>query len=190
VPLRPNADREHRLDPVRWTWWPRRIAPARAAAVAALLLVAAGALWSADPHGPVGGQAADPVAPATDGPVRDVSAPEPADGCPTVGVSEPAGGFDRPSLPSGTVGVAVTPADPAVLGVLRPGDRVDIVAVDVAGEPSSVATNALVIAVPGAREPAAVAPPVGALYLAVTPDRARRVVGLPRDAHLAVLVRP
>jgi hypothetical protein len=81
--------------------------------------------------------------------------------------------------------VAVTPADPAVLAVLRPGDRVDVLAVDGGRAPASLAAGALVVAVPGSADPLG-----GAVYLALTPDRARRLVGLPRDARLAVLVRP
>jgi hypothetical protein len=81
--------------------------------------------------------------------------------------------------------VAVTPADPAILGVLRAGDRVDLLAVRPGGGPATIASGALVLATP---RPAEV--DGGALYLALTPASAREVVGLPTSARFAVLVRP
>jgi hypothetical protein len=111
-----------------------------------------------------------------------------------------AGGIEPPA---GTVGVAVTLAEPAVLGVLRAGDRVDLLAVPPTAEgsgpgprgssapagspgPGGAATtsaeNVLVLATPGGADAAGV-------YLALAPSQARAVVALPPDTRLAVIVR-
>jgi hypothetical protein len=90
---------------------------------------------------------------------------------------------DHPTPPIGTVGVAVTLAEPAALGVLRPGDRVDLLAVAPSGS-ATVAANALVVATPGSADGGA------GLYLAMDPRQARRVVAQPPEARLAVIVRP
>jgi hypothetical protein len=170
----------HRLDPVRWPGAARRGAVGRAFAVAVLLVVAAGVLYAGGPAAtcparPAGPAPGDPAATRAPGGVGVPEAGEPASG--------DAGPRGRLELPAGTVGVAVTPADPAILGMLRPGDRVDVLSVAPGGDTSTLAAAALVVA-PG-REPAG-----GALYLALPPEQARRIIGLPATARLAVLSRP
>jgi hypothetical protein len=170
VATRTFADRQHRLDPLRWPVGRRGALP-RLAAVAALLLAALALL---DPGGEAGAPAACPARGPT-GTARPSPTPE--------GPSPAPAGPTR--LPAGTVGVAVTPADPAVLGVLRAGDRVDLVAVSHDAEPTTIASGVLVLDTP---RPADVGG--GALYLALTPDRAREIVGLPQTVRFAILVRP
>jgi hypothetical protein len=86
-------------------------------------------------------------------------------------------------VPQGSVGVPVRLAEPAALSVLRAGDRVDLMAAGT-GEPRRVATNALVIGVNSADDPSA------GVFLAVSPEEARRAVEFPADARLSILVRP
>ncbi len=175
---RTDADRVHRLDPVRWPFG-RRGLMSRLAAVAALLLAALALVHPGESSGicsdsrPPGPHA--PTAPA--GVVASPGAVSPSDDVSPA----PAG---RPRLPGGTVGVAVTPADPAVLGLLRAGDRVDLLAVRPGDAPTAVAEGALVLAAPAPADAG------GALYLALPPDRAREIVGLPGTVRFAVLVRP
>jgi hypothetical protein len=170
VATRTFADRQHRLDPARWPLGRRGLLP-RLAAVAALLLAALALL---DPGGEDRPSAACPAG-GPGGTAR--SSPTPR------GMPPASTGPTRP--PGGTVGVAVTPADPAVLGVLHAGDRVDLVAVWLDAEPTTIASGALVLDTP---RPADVGG--GALYLALTPARAREVVGLPGTVRFAVLVHP
>jgi len=124
---------------------------------------------------------------ASSGTCPDRRPPAPAAPSSPAGTSPPAGApasAGRSRLPGGTVGMAVTPADPAVLGVLRAGDRVDLLAVRPSGDPTTVAEGALVLAAPAPADAG------GALYLALPPDRAREIVGLPEGVRFAVLVRP
>jgi hypothetical protein len=186
VATRADADREHRLDPVRWPLARRGLLP-RVVALAALILAAVALLHP----GGSAGTCSDRSAPGP-GPPAAPSDGVPSDGVPSDRVPSDRVPSDRapastgpPRLPGGTVGVAVTPADPAILGVLRAGDRVDLLTVRPGGGPTTLASGALVLATP---RPAEVGG--GALYLALTPASAREVVGLPTSARFAVLVRP
>jgi hypothetical protein len=148
---------EPRLDPV-----PRRLARGtliRLIAVAALLATAAALVWSRPPE----------CAPA---PVAEAStSPAP---------SSPA---HLPEVPPGSVGVPVRLAEPTVLSLVRPGERVDLLSVDDRG-PRPVAAAALVLKVTGADDPAA-----GGLLLALTPAEAQRAIAAPGHGF-AVLIRP
>lgn len=88
----------------------------------------------------------------------------------------------RLPVPEGMVGVAVPLAEPAMLAVLRPGDRVDLLSVpEGGGEPLLVAGDAGVLAVD---------PTDPALLLSLTDDQARVVLSARPGTVLAVTVRP
>lgn len=171
---RPRGD--GRLDPVRWRR-PGRGTLLRLAAVAALLATAAAVLWSpptrsrqsCDPPPP------DPVVTATaaaDRAGRDGAAGEGADRA-------------TPAVPQGSVGVPIRLADPTALGLVRPGNRVDLLRIDEAtGRPTAVAGAALVLRVTGADDPAA-----GGLLLALSPQEASQAVATSRQGF-AVVIRP
>jgi hypothetical protein len=162
----------------------------RGALVATLLLMAAGVLYAGDP------------APAGCGdPPRDRAAGPPPAGA----LATPRPGGDggrereraapRQPLPPGTVGVAVSLAEPQALAVVRPGDRVDLLAVPArpGGSstpelPATLASAALVLATVGdpTGEPG---PPPAAVYLALTPQQAGRAVGLQGRVRFAITVR-
>ncbi|AGZ46238.1 hypothetical protein [Actinoplanes friuliensis] len=73
-------------------------------------------------------------------------------------------------------------AEPSALGLIRPGDHVDLFRVDEDAE--AIATAALVLDVTGADDPS-----LGGLLLALTPAEAQRTVtGAGRG--YAVLIRP
>ncbi|WP_338014470.1 hypothetical protein [Streptomyces sp. CB00455] len=75
-------------------------------------------------------------------------------------------------------------ADAATVRLLRPGDRVDVVAAERAGPPRLVAAGARVAAVPPAEQDARDG---GALVvLSVPRDTARELVGAGTTARLAV----
>lgn len=116
----------------------------------------------------------------------------------------------RPTPPAGTVGVPVRITEPAALAVLRPGAQVDLMVVPAAGgqspAPVVVAADALVLAVVdaagrvhagdggdldagGALVAGDPLDGAGALYLALPPDQAHRVVAAPPDARFAVVIR-
>ncbi|SBT51594.1 flagellar biosynthesis protein FlgA [Micromonospora auratinigra] len=156
------------LRPVRWRVLPRGGTLLRATSVAVLLGLAATVL--ATPEGcPRSGPA-----PATPGPTADPPPKAPTGALP---------------LPSGSVGVPVRLAEPAALAVLRPGARVDLLLVPpggAAGEPTLLATRALVLDVVG---PAGALDGSSALYLALRPEQAQRAVGTPEGSRFAVVVR-
>ncbi|MEJ3743196.1 flagellar biosynthesis protein FlgA [Actinomycetes bacterium KLBMP 9797] len=160
----PSLDpmREPSLDPVRRPRLPRRGATLRAGLVAALLLTAAGALYLPEPApqpAPCPPPSAAPTRPAPDRSALD------QDG--------------RLAVPAGAVGVPVRLAEPAALALLRPGDRVDLLA---AGQPPTVvASNALVLTVAAAE---------GAVLLAVRSDQARRTAAIPPETPLTTLIHP
>lgn len=183
------------LRPVRWPGRPGRHTLLRVGLVAALLGLAVAVLDS--PPGcpaPTGraGRAAQP-SPATGQPDRT------ADRAPQVGRDGGAGPADPDvppgsppgralPLPAGTVGVPVRLAEPAALAVLRPGHRVDLLAVR-ADAPSAgaalIASRVLVLDVVGADDP----DHRSALYLALPPEPAHRAVGLAEGSRFAVVVR-
>jgi hypothetical protein len=86
----------------------------------------------------------------------------------------------RLPVPAGLVGVAVGLADPAALGVLRAGDRVDLY--PAGGTGPAFARNALVLEAIGA-DPAPV------LYLALAEAEALRVASADPGTQFRVFVR-
>jgi len=164
-----SSRREPSLRPARWPGRPRTATVLRAAVVAALLTVAAGVLYSQEP-------AECPTAPAAAGPTAAGRTPEPPDGRPL-------------PIPQGLVGVPVRLAEPAALAVVRPGGRVDLLAVPAAstrapGEPGVVAPSALVLDVLAGESDAP-----SAILLALDPQQARRTVALPDTTRFAVILR-
>lgn len=133
-----------------------------------------------------------PVPPPWDEPSRgSADGGEPVTGPDADAGQEDAPGAERdavPPLPAGTVGVPVRLAEPAALAVLRPGLRVDLLVAPAGGRPgetSLLAGRALVLDVVGA----GATDGSGAVYLALRPDQAQRVVGQPDGSRFAVVVR-
>lgn len=76
-------------------------------------------------------------------------------------------------------------ADPTALTVVRPGNRVDLLRVDSAGDRTvPVASGALVLEVTGADDPV-----TGGLLLALAPDEAGRAVSA-SGRGFAIVIRP
>ncbi|MEV0606838.1 flagellar biosynthesis protein FlgA [Polymorphospora rubra] len=176
-----TADRG--LAPVRWPRRPRPATMLRAALVTVLLALAAVALTGR--AGTDHTAACGPVTAAPSAPDAGADPPDPA-GAPAPTTDGPAG---RLAVPVGSVGVPVRPAEPAALAVVRPGSRVDLLALPSgagappAPEPLRLAAGALVldvVAVDGAT----------ALYLALTPDQANRTLGMPETTRFGVVVPP
>lgn len=166
---RPGGD--GRLDPVRWRR-PGRGTLLRLAAVAALLATAAAVLWSPPTRSR---QSCDPP------PARPVvTATAGGDQAGREGA-----GRTAPGVPQGSVGVPIRLADPTALGLVRPGNRVDLLRIDEAGgPPTAVAGAALVLRVTGADDPAA-----GGLLLALSPQEASQAVATSRHGF-AIVIRP
>ncbi|RGC68109.1 hypothetical protein C5N14_15375 [Micromonospora sp. MW-13] len=162
------------LRPVRRPRFPGRSTLLRAALVAALLGLAVAVLQtpSGCPSPPGGSGSPGPASsPSTGG-------PPPGPGAPPSALP----------LPDGAVGVPVRLAEPAALAVVRPGARVDLLAVPAdgrAGEADLLASRALVLDVVGA----GAADGSSALYLALRPEQAQRAVGLPEGSRFAIVVR-
>ncbi|WDZ86683.1 flagellar biosynthesis protein FlgA [Micromonospora cathayae] len=141
------------------------------------------------PH-PAGRPGDDPTTGRQDTGTPDTGRREPAldPGTPDgTGPGDPTTGSPALPLPDGTVGVPVRLAEPVALAFVRPGSRVDLLAVP-AGTASTavlVAPRALVLAVIGAGELDGSA----ALYLALSPPHAQRAVALPEGSRFTVLVR-
>ena len=170
---------DDRLDPVRLRP-PRARGLLRATGVAVLLALAAGVLWiDADDPPACRGAAASPTAssapPTPTGRGANTSAPLP--------------------VPDGHLGIPVQVAEPATLAVVRPGDRVDLIArtgdpTAAAGdtEPATVlARDVLVLAV-GPDPQASL--DEGVVYLAMTADEAERVATASPEVPIGVMVRP
>jgi hypothetical protein len=156
--------REPTLDPVRRPRLPRGRTLLRTGLITALLLTAAAALYARDPS---------PCPPPP---------PAAAASAPSVDAS------GRLAVPPGAVGVPVRLAEPAVLALVHPGDRVDLLAAGSISptptstrEPALQARDALVLGVVGAD---------GAVLLALSPGHARAIVGLPDGTRFGVIVRP
>jgi hypothetical protein len=170
---RPEKGAEVRLDPVRWRR-PGRSTLIRVAAVAALLGTAAVVSWSR----PAGCTPASP-------PTSAAHTSPPVSGATLPATGRPGPTAERPTVPPGTVGVPVRPAEPTTLGLVRPGDRVDLLSVDPAGgRTTTVADDALVIGVTGADDPL-----TGGLLLALDPAEAKRTIGTADRARFAVVIR-
>jgi hypothetical protein len=90
----------------------------------------------------------------------------------------------RVAVPPGRVGVPVRPAEPAVLALARPGDRVDLLILAADGSATTIARAAPVLSVVGSDDPAA-----GGLLVALAPGEARRAVRTP-PGGFAVVIRP
>jgi pilus assembly protein CpaB len=98
-------------------------------------------------------------------------------------------------VPAGQVAAPVRLADLAVATLLRPGDRVDVLASSAeAGAAEVVAAGALVLSTPPGADPAerATSPPDGAglLVLAVAPETARLLAGVATTSSLTVTLGP
>lgn len=143
----------------------------RLALVAALLLTAAGLLYS----GGGGGGAGSPAEPATAGAAPAATTPAWSAGV------EPDSLPNSLPIPDGMVGLPVPLAEPAALAVLHPGDRVDLLSVPATGgEPVPVAGDAAVLAVDRAG---------GSVLLALAEDQARAALSAPAESRFAVVVR-
>jgi hypothetical protein len=175
IKIRPGSDRQ--LAPVRWSSRPRASTVVRTALVAALLALAAGLLYAPDHPAPCETTPTPPAAPPPSDPAPAAQAP-----------SDRA----RLAVPDGAVGVPVRLAEPAALTVVRPGSRVDLVAVAAPGasaarEHAPVATEALVLGVVGADAAGPVdSPPV--LYLALPRDQAVRTIAMPDGVRFGIIV--
>jgi hypothetical protein len=195
---------------VRWRR-PGRGTLLRLAAVAALLATAAAVLWSPPKQGcdqPAAGVAGSAASGATRGPASSGGDKNPANGGTGLGVgaagsadggagsaaegtatgnggADSGNGAAAPGVPEGSVGVPIRLADPTALGLVRPGNRVDLLKVDDAGgKPAEVAGSALVLRVTGANDPA-----TGGLLLALTPQEASQAVATSRQGF-AIVIRP
>jgi hypothetical protein len=146
-----------------------------------LLLTAAAVLYT-EPDGRTSG-------PPASGPADRVPSASPV-ATPTPFRTPPGRQSNGPlPIPSGSVGVPIRLDESAALAVVRPGDRVDLLAVRVeprAAPPLVIASGALVLAVPAQADEL----DRGVVYLALSPDQARQVVGLPSSVRFAVIVRP
>ncbi|BCB80069.1 hypothetical protein GCM10022251_07530 [Phytohabitans flavus] len=156
--------REPTLDPVRRPRLPRGRTLLRTGLIATFLLTALAALFARDPAP----SCAPPPTAAAPAPSVDASG--------------------RLAVPPGAVGVPVRLTEPAVLALVHPGDRVDLLAAGSATPPASpsrdstlLARDALVLGVVGAD---------GAILLGLDPERARSIVGLPEGTRFGVMVRP
>lgn len=170
-----------RLDPVRWRR-PGRGTLLRLAAVAALLATAAAVLWS-PPNEPCGTGAASPTISGVPTPVGSASRGT----NPSGGAYGPpsAGAGAGPGIPAGSVGVPIRLADPTALGLVRAGNRVDLLRIDdTTGRPIPVAGSALVLQVTGVNDPA-----TGGLLVALTPQEASQAVVSSRQGF-AIVIRP
>jgi hypothetical protein len=88
-------------------------------------------------------------------------------------------------VPEGSVGVPIRLADPTALGLVRPGNRVDLLKLDDSnGNPAKVADSALVLRVTNATDIA-----TGGLLLALTPEQASQAVATSRKGF-AIVIRP
>lgn len=182
----PSGRREPSLRPARWPGRPRTTTVLRAAVVAALLTVAAGVLYSQEPPAcPSSPAAADTTAdsPTMPGPTMAGAA-----GHTGAGPTSASGDAVPLPIPRGLVGVPVRLAEPAALAVVRPGRRVDLLAVPAtsnrAAQPSVVAPAALVLDVLAGEGDSP-----SAILLALGPEQARRTVALPDTTRFAVILR-
>ncbi|MEH1166667.1 flagellar biosynthesis protein FlgA [Micromonospora sp. CPCC 205539] len=139
-----------------------------------------------DPDRPAGGEPTDPNQQADGGRTGPSGAVEGPAG--TDAAASGSATSRQLPLPSGTVGVPLRLAEPAALAVVRPGARVDLLVAPPGGlgtEATLLAPRALVLDVLGAEATDG----SSALYLALRPDQARRIVGLPEGSRFAIVVR-
>ncbi|BCL15514.1 flagellar biosynthesis protein FlgA [Micromonospora sagamiensis] len=180
---------ERSLRPVRWPARPGAGTLLRAGLVATLLGLAAAVLTTPPGCAPVPGAAPAGTAAPTGSSASSAPTGTDPSGPPAVAAGEGRGDRTGGSLPlpDGTVGVPVRLAEPAALAVVGPGSRVDLLALPAAGPVTTVllASGALVLDVVGAGE----LDGSSALYLALAPPQAQRVVGQPEGSRFAVVVR-
>lgn len=172
-----SASTPERLDPVGRLRLPRRATTVRAVLVAALLLTAAGVLYAGDDPEPAGAES-----PAAGTATPDRPAPDPS--------TTPGTRLDvdaRLPIPDGMVGVPVPLGDPAALAMLRPGDRVDLLAVPAA---DGGATGGDLVPLAEAAPVLAVDTATAALLLALTPEQGRAAVSASTTGTFAIIVRP
>lgn len=149
------------LDPVRWSRR-RRSRLVRAAAVAALLAVAAGILFTG----------AGPASAA-----RCAVAPSPSRSAPGV------------PIPAGKLGMPVRVDQPGLAGLLHRGDHVTLtVAADSTDRAAILVPDALVLRAPSGDS--SVTSTGSVVYLAMTEEEARRTAAIAPDARIGVTVRP
>jgi hypothetical protein len=177
-----------RLDPVRWHR-PGRVSLIRLAAVAILLVTAAVVSWSPTECTPPTGAAAVPPNPtaAASPSVRPDSDADPSarESNQNVHADATAGQAQVGGIPTDSVGVPIRLADPTALGLVRPGNRIDLLRVNNSNDsPTSVATDVLVLNVTDTSDPT-----TGGLLLALTRDEASQAVAAP-DQGFAILIRP
>jgi hypothetical protein len=155
------------LDPVRIVRPPRRRTTWRAA-VATVLTLAAAVAWS--------GAGGSDRAPTAASPTLPASLPASPAAAPTIPVEG-----DRLPVPAGLVGVPVPLASPTATAILRPGDRVDLLATGVDDpRPVVLAEDAPVLAVDH---------PGGAVLLGLPPPAAHEVIAATTTASFAVTIR-
>jgi hypothetical protein len=152
---------------VRWRR-PGRGTLLRLAAVAVLLATAAAVLWSPPTRS-----------------AQSCDQPASVGATPSRATAKPGASGTAPAVPDGTVGVPIRLADPTALGLVRPGNRVDLLRIDRAGgRPTAVAGAALVLRVTGADDPT-----TGGLLLALSPEEASQAVATSRQGF-AIVIRP
>lgn|GEM_PF-2260995 len=162
---RPRRRRAERLDPVRWS--PRRRARLfRVAAVAALLLLAAGVLAT-------GGRA---EADGTRCPAR--AAPRPSR------TAAPGG-----RVPTGSVGLAVPVTGVGGAGLAHPGDHVDVTVTAPDADTAEVLVRGALV-LRGTTGQSADTEGGSVVYLAMTEQQARRVAGVDPAARIGLTLRP
>lgn len=165
------------LEPVGRIRWPRRHTLARMVAAALLLSTAAAVAWHGTDASTSGGGSGVDGALTTGNP--SASPPPPALAHEPPHATPPTDG-SRLAVPDGLVGVPVPLGSPAMTSLIRPGDRVDLLAVTDAGPPVVVAAGRVVLGVDHAD---------ATLLLALTPEQAEEVVASPASIRFAVTIR-
>ncbi|HEX6073921.1 MAG TPA: hypothetical protein VFZ32_01510 [Micromonosporaceae bacterium] len=192
--MRPNS----RLNPAH-LHSPRMRSLLRLATVAGLLALAAGTVLLDPPRQGDCRTAPDPptlATPETSGGPAGVQDGVPDD---VARLPAPPGGGavpDRPDphtakpLPPGTVGVPVQLAEPGTAAVLRPGDRVDVIARTGSLRVPLTADEDDPVLAPGALVLSVTSPDDGVVYLAMTPRQAEQVSRIAPGVALGITVRP
>ncbi|HEY8452687.1 MAG: hypothetical protein FWJ70_16330 [Micromonosporaceae bacterium] len=171
--MRASHGRRTGLEPVGRIRWPRAHTLGRMVAAALLLSTAAAVAW----HGS-GSSTLDADSGADGGAAAGESPPPPPpDG--THPAAPPSDG-SRLAVPEGLVGVPVALGSPAMTALIRPGDRVDLLAVADTGPPVVVAAGRVVLGVDHAD---------ATLLVALTPEQAAEVVASPASMRFAVTIR-
>lgn len=165
------------LEPVGRIRWPRAHTLGRMVAAALLLSTAAAVAWHGSILSTLDGDPGADRAPTAGQPSARPPAPPLADE--PYPATLPADG-SRLAVPDGLVGVPVPLGSPAMTSLIRPGDRVDLLAVADTGPPVVVAAGRVVLGVDHAD---------ATLLIALTPDQAEDVVASPASVRFAVTIR-